>query len=236
MISIVIPTHNEETRIDEALEALLRLRGDFEVIVVDGESDDQTCRIVSARALESPEHVRLIYSQRGRAAQLNYGAQQARGSTLLFLHADARLPEQALLNLERELAEDGVVGGNFDLEFDGDGFWDKTFTLINRWRRRFGVYYGDSGIFVRRPVFESLQGYRPLAILEDYDFARRLERSGQTLLIRPPLKVSSRRWRVQGVWLTLWSWVIIQALYLLGVPPYWLARWYKPVRNNGEGN
>ena len=218
------------------LEGLLRLRGDFEVIVVDGESDDQTCPIVSARTRESPERVRLIHSQRSRAAQLNCGAQQARGSTLLFLHADACLPEQALLNLERELARDSAVGGNFDLEFDGDGFWDKTFTLMNRWRRRFGVYYGDSGIFVRRPVFESLQGYRRLAILEDYDFVRRLERSGRTLFIRPPLKVSSRRWRVQGVGRTLWSWVMIQALYLLGVPAHRLARWYKPVRDHGEGN
>ena len=177
-----------------------------------------------------PNRLRLIETERYRAIQLNRGAEKARGDTLLFLHADARLPEQSLLNLEGELSRDGIVGGNFDIEFDGRGFWDQVFSRVNRWRRRLGIYYGDSGIFVRRRVFDRLGGYRPMPILEDYEFARRLEASGRTALLRPPLAVSSRRWQVQGVGRTLWSWVVIQGLYLVGVSADRLARWYQPVR------
>lgn len=230
MISIIIPTHNEEGQIGDLLRNLFALPGDFEVIVVDGKSRDQTTRIVDAMRGQWPNRLRLIKTERHRAMQLNRGAQKARGDTLLFLHADARLPEKSLLNLEGELSRDGIVGGNFDIEFDGRGFWDQAFTRVNRWRRRLGIYYGDSGIFVRRRVFRRLGGYRPMPILEDYEFARRLEASGRTALLRPPLAVSSRRWQVQGVGRTLWSWVVIQGLYLVGVSADRLAGWYKPVR------
>ncbi len=230
MISIIIPTHNEEAQIGELLRNLFALPGVFEVIVVDGESRDGTSRIVDAMRGQWPNRLRLIETERYRAIQLNRGAEKARGDTLLFLHADARLPEQSLLNLEGELSRDGIVGGNFDIEFDGQGFWDQAFSRINRWRRRLGIYYGDSGIFVRRRVFDRLGGYRPMPILEDYEFARRLEASGRTALLRPPLAVSSRRWQVQGVGRTLWSWVVIQGLYLVGVSADRLAGWYKPVR------
>ena len=154
MISIIIPTYNEEAQIGGLLRNLFALPGDFEVIVVDGESRDGTSRIVDAMRGEWPNRLRLMEAERNRAIQLNRGAEKARGDTLLFLHADARLPEQSLLNLERELSRDGIVGGNFDLEFDGKGFWDRAFSSVNRWRRRLGFYYGDSGIFVRRRVFD----------------------------------------------------------------------------------
>ena len=250
-ISIIIPTYNEQSQIESMVRSLPAFDGSFEILIADGQSTDRTPQIVAKLQEEFPQHLRLVSCERGRAAQLNRGAAEARGETLLFLHADVRLPQAALRNLQTGLARDGVVGGNFDIEFgdiefgnlevdgpklDHTGFWDKIFSLINRRRRWFGIYYGDSGIFVRREVFDSLHGYRPMPILEDYDFARRLEKAGRTLFLQPPLRVSSRRWRVQGVAATLWSWVVIQGLYLLGVSPERLAGMYKPVRKRPAGN
>ena len=249
-VSIIIPTYNEQSQIESMVRSLPAFDGSFEILVADGESTDRTPQIVSNLQREFPQHLRLIRCERGRAVQLNRGAAEARGETLLFLHADVRLPKEALRILQGGLARDGVVGGNFDIEFGdmelgeiesgGAGFgradfWDKIFTLINRRRRWFGIYYGDSGIFVRRKVFDSLRGFCPMPIMEDYDFARRLEKAGHTLFLRPPLRVSSRRWRVQGVAATLWSWVVIQGLYLLGVSPERLAGMYKPVRKRSAG-
>ena len=45
--------------------------------------------------------------------------------------------------------------------------------------RFIGLYYGDSGIFVRRSVYEAVGGFRPIPLFEDLDFVRRLERLGQ---------------------------------------------------------
>jgi len=221
MISVIIPVYNEES----SLEALLRqlVAPEVEVLVADGSSTDNTVAVAG-------RYARVVRSERNRGRQLNRAAREARGDVLLFLHADVRLPARALTALERALADPQVVGGNFSLEFTGDGLPGRAFTLINDWRRRFGIFYGDSGIFVRRKVFDQLGGFRDWPLFEDYEFARRLVEAGKTVCLPERLQVSARRWQSGRLWRTMAAWFFLQVFYFLGVPPARLARWYPPVR------
>lgn len=236
MVSVIIPTFNEVTAIRDALEHLARARGDFEVIVADGESTDGTAEQVSQKARSFPRPLRLLRVPRPRAVQLNEAAKVARGGVLWFLHADVRMPPDAIETLTREVRADSALGGNFDLVFEGESGWNRFFTWANRARRRFGIYYGDSGIFVRREVFENLGGFKVIPIMEDYEFVRRLERHGKTLLLTPKLLVSDRRWSGRGVLKTLLSWVAVQSFYSLGISAQRLERWYPPVRAGHENS
>jgi rSAM/selenodomain-associated transferase 2 len=231
MVSIVIPTYNEATSILAVLDRLQQVRGDFEVLVADGSSTDRTRELVRETAADYPHPLRLVESVRNRAVQLNEAARQAGGDSFLFLHADILVPPETVEAVERSLRDPAVIGGNFQIVFEGDTFVESFFTWCYRVRRPFGIYYGDSGVFVRREVFERLGGFKPIPIMDDYEFVRRMERSGRTVCLRPPMLVSDRRWRVQGLFATLFSWVWIQTLYSLGVPASRLARWYGPVRN-----
>ncbi len=221
-VSVVIPTLNEAEGIRELVEELVRLGAD-EIVVSDGGSTDGTLERV-------PPPARLVQGRANRGEQMNAGARAASGDVLLFLHADARPAPGAIDAIRRAMSGDGAVGGNLSIRYEGGDPPARWFTRINRWRRRLGVFYGDSGIFCRRSVFESLGGYKPYPVLEDYDFARRLRKAGRLALLDTPILVSARRWRRGGLWRTLWSWFWIQALYLLGVPPHRLARLYRNVR------
>ena len=101
MISVVIPTYNEEKALPETLRALFRQPGDYEVIAVDGGSTDHTLAVLSEFDFERPSPSsphpsrRLLAARKGRASQMNAGALQARGQWLLFLHADTTLPPEA---------------------------------------------------------------------------------------------------------------------------------------------
>ncbi len=208
------------------LDHLAALPGSIEVVVADGASEDDTAR-VAVRHLLAP---RLVEARGGRARQLNAGAAASVGDVLVFVHADSRLPSDAHRSLVSACVDDRAVGGNFRLEFEGDDLFGRGLSAYYRFSRRFGVYYGDSSIFVRRDVFQRLGGLRELPIMDDYDLARRLERAGPTACLPGPAVTSSRRWRRAGIARTVASWVAIQLLYSVGVPAARLAPLYRRIR------
>lgn len=231
LISIVIPVLNEARGLAALLDHLLQLEGRFEVVIADGGSADGTPELASAH----PSAPRLVRTPPGRAHQMNAGAGQASGEALLFLHADTRLPPDAYRSLRRALADSAVVGGNFELRFEGA---DRFARLLGAWyalQRRLGVYYGDSAIWLRRATFQRLGGYRPLAIMEDYDLSRRLEGTGDTSCLPGPAVTSARRWKQLGLVRTIASWVLIRWLFVAGASPARLARLYPHVREARSG-
>jgi len=223
-VSIVVPVLDEERELPALLDHLAALDGDPEVIVADGGSSDATLEI----ARRHPLAPIVLAAPRGRAVQMNTGAERAGGELLVFLHADTRLPPDACRRLGR--VPRSVEGGNFALRFDGG---DRFAAVLGAWyavQRRLGVYYGDSVIWLRRSAFDELGGFRPLAIMEDHDLARRLGRHGRTLCLPGPAVTSGRRWRAMGVPRTILAWVAIRWLFVAGVPAERLAGLYRKAR------
>lgn len=227
MISVILLTLNEEDSLAATLDSICAAEGDCEIIVADGGSTDRT-RTIAAR------YGPVITTPPGRATQMNRGASVARGDVLLFLHADVIFPARGLAALENALRDPRMVGGNFDVVYEGCSFTSRFFTLVNRWRRPFGIFYGDSGIFVRRSVFDSLGGYRPLPLMEDYDFARRLIRSGPTVCLKESLTVSARRWEEFGLLPTTAAWFLLHLFYYLGIPSRGWLRLYPNIRRRAS--
>jgi rSAM/selenodomain-associated transferase 2 len=223
LVSIIIPTLNEATTMRDLAASLGRLRGEFEVIVCDGGSADATVKTARQCGL------RVIEAPRGRGPQMNAGAKLAEGETLLFLHADTRLPEDALGLVADALADDRVCGGNFSLTFGGDTREARLLTRLYPFLRLGGMLYGDSAIFARRGVFDRMGGYREYPIFEDCDLYRRMRRMGRFVRLNACATTSSRRFEGRFI-RTFALWSLMQALYWLGVHPNLLNRLYKPLR------
>jgi rSAM/selenodomain-associated transferase 2 len=218
-VSVVIPALNEAEHVLHTLLSIQQQPGEFEIIVADGGSSDDTVKLVQPYA-------RVICCGRGRAIQMNVGARQTTGEALLFLYADTTLPPQGLAHLCQALAE-GAVGGTFCLRFDLENFWLKLYTFFTRFRFRY-FHYGDQGIFVKRTVFEQLGGFKEIPLMEDIDLICRLHQLGRVALIKTPVTTSARRYLEQGVvrQQLLNTWLVL--LYMVGVSPQRLADWYWP--------
>ena len=223
-LAVIIPTLDEAERIRASLEALAPLRAKgHEVIVVDGGSSDST--IERARPLVD----QVLSSARGRAMQMNAGARAARAETLVFLHADTRLPALAdalIINALRVYA-----WGRFDVQIEGaHPLLGLVACAMNLRSRLTGIATGDQAIFVRREVFEHLGGYAEIDLCEDVDFVRRLRRTGRFVCLRSRVTTSARRWRRAGLVRTILRMWLIKTLFLAGVSPAWLKRRYADVR------
>jgi rSAM/selenodomain-associated transferase 2 len=223
-VSVIVPTLNEESGIRDALAAASAVNP-HEIIVVDGESADHT------RAVAAASGCRVLDAPRGRAVQMNAGAASATGDILLFLHADTKLPPDAIQQLTHAMADQRVVGGRFDVSLDGaEPIFRVIETLMNLRSRVTRIATGDQAIFVRRSVFQTLGGFAPLPLMEDVQFCARLKRRGRVACLRARVRTSARRWRRHGIWRTMVRMWWLRALYAAGVSPDRLARWYAPVR------
>jgi rSAM/selenodomain-associated transferase 2 len=222
-VSVIIPALNEESVLGDLLTCL-QLQAPHEVIVVDGGSQDRTIALAQAAGAQ------VLITDPGRAKQMNSGAAAATGDILLFLHADTLLEAGALDALRAAAQNPALLGGNFDTHFGGDDWVARSFNWIYRARLPFGIFYGDSGIWVGRDFFLRTGGYRPWPIMEDYELARRLHLAGPLRFLPQKIYVSPRRWKNGGLLHALTVWVLIQAGYTLGVNPHRLAWMYKHIR------
>jgi rSAM/selenodomain-associated transferase 2 len=220
MLSIIIPTLNEADQIVEALEAARAAVPGAEIIVADGGSSDATV------ALATP-YAQAVAARRGRARQMNAGAAVASGATLVFLHADTRLPANAGTLIEQTLQDPLLVGGGFAMGVREAGPLYHAMAVITTWRSRCRRRVtGDQALFVRTGVFRQLGGFADIPLMEDVEFGHRLREQGRFRVLNQAVLISTRRHQRHGVAqvaVTGWGY---QILYKFGFPPFALHRLY----------
>ncbi len=223
VITIVIPVINEENYIEETILSAQNLEK-VEIIVVDGGSRDKTIdRAVKAGA-------RVIHSPKGRAKQLNCGAREARAETLLFLHADTRLPADYAETVQRTLSNKKYIAGAFKLSFSSKKNGLNYIAKFANWRSQLlQIPYGDQGLFLERTLFKKMNGFAEIPIMEDLEFACRLRKKGKIKTTEQSVTTSARRWEKKGLITTTLINQLMVLGYLLRVPLSSLAEFYGSV-------
>jgi rSAM/selenodomain-associated transferase 2 len=229
-VSIVIPALNERVVLPPTLAELQPARREgHEVILVDGGSDDGTPEVAGGYV------DLLVVEDRGRARQMNAGARQAGGDTLLFLHADTLLPWDSLQGMLREFPASGRCWGRFDVRLSGRRRAFRMIeTMINLRVRWSAIATGDQAIFVRRGVFEEVGGYPEIAVMEDIALTRRLKRRSRPLCLRQRVTTSSRRWEERGVTRTILLMWWLRLAFVLGADPDHLAASYRESESGSD--
>ena len=228
-LSIVMPVLNEASIIEAALRALAPFRAQrVEIVVVDGGSRDGTVALAATGA------DRVIAGARGRAAQMNAGAAAARGDTLLFLHADTALPNDAPVQVAAALrradgrSERPAAWGRFDVRIAGRPRSLAVIAALMNLRSRWtGIATGDQAMFMTRAAFDAVGGFPDQPLMEDVEMSRRLRRLSAPACLRARVVTSGRRWEERGVWCTIVLMWRLRLFYSLGVAPERLARSYR---------
>jgi rSAM/selenodomain-associated transferase 2 len=221
--SIIIPVLNEEKNIGPIIDNILKVKGDYEIVFVDGGSNDNTVSIIA-------DKYKVISSERGRAKQMNQGVCESKGEVLLFLHSDSILPESALEDIEKVL-KSGYRVGCFKVKFDSNRLLMKCCGFMSNMRVRYRqIVFGDQGMFIYRDDFYKIGGFMDLPIMEDYQFsleAKKYYSIGQT---KSKIITSSRRFIKKGVIRTMWKMQRLQWMFRNGEDIKKIASMYRDVR------
>jgi rSAM/selenodomain-associated transferase 2 len=219
LISVIIPTLNEEGTLGPTLRRVQRQAEPFETLVVDGGSEDET------RALARSRGATVLQALKGRATQMNRGAEEATGSVFLFLHADTLLPPDGLSIIRNTIAAPNISSGIFRLQFDDPTPLLRFYAWCTRWPW-IRLCFGDRGQFVERSAFEAVGGFPEWPLFEDLELAARLHQHGGFRILDTAVTTSARRFRRHGPLrqqlrnLYLWS------HYMWGTDPERVAHLY----------
>ncbi len=220
-ISIIVPTLNEEEQIQSLLQHLITIAPEAEILVIDADSKDMTQAIAR-------KYARVFVSKCGRAVQMNHGAALAGSDILWFIHADCRPHAKSINAMLNALEDPQVVGGAFEWNLNAPGLYFRAVEFFSNRKNRFGkLLYGDMGIFVRKSVFDKMNGYSEIPLMEDMDFCKRLKQQGNVVILPYRINTSARRWYEEGILKNVTRNWILQILWSCGISSETLKKWYQ---------
>jgi rSAM/selenodomain-associated transferase 2 len=217
-ISVVVPVLNEMESLPARLAYFSELSAaGCEVIFVDGQSRDQSAAYIASQGFA------CVSACKGRASQMNLGAEQSMGDVIIFHHLDSTIPLSSL----PKLRQSNFRWGAFAIELDDPGLIYRWVGLgINFRTRLTGLATGDQSLFMQRDFFRELNGYAAIDLMEDVEFSRRARKRAKLFLIGQKARTSARRWRKNGPLRTILLMWYLQLLFRLGVSPTYIHRRY----------
>lgn len=226
VITVIIPTFNEALHIKQLADYLQHNSNDqVEVIVVDGGSTDDTIKLAkqtNATVLISPE--------KGRAAQMHYGALKANTDILYFVHADSLPPASFMTDIVTSI-QGGYNIGRYQTKFSSSSWLLK----LNAFFTRFDLFVcmgGDQSLFVTKDFYFNTGGFNTtLKIMEEYEFCERARKNGRYKILKGKILISARKYQNN-------SWLQVQKanykavqLYKKGASQETIASTYKQKLN-----
>ena len=224
-ISVIIPVYNEAKTIEAMKKQLYPYRSRCEILFVDGGSTDGTPEMIG------PDF-KLLRSEKGRANQMNLGAEESHGDILFFLHCDSELPPRPLEEIRRVMKDHSA--GCFGIAFHSGNFFMFTCRVISNHRiKDRKVMFGDQGIFIDRKLFLQAGKFPVIPVMEDYQFSLTLKEMGVRLgMAKKRIYTSDRRFPKGTIpkLKLMWKMNRLRKMYRDHVPIEKIDRLYRDVR------
>ena len=232
LLSVIIPVYNEQENLVKRLSFLCEQANKFSIEIIISNSPETTDE--SSSVCKNFSKVTYLRSEKkGRAAQMNFAAEKAKGDVLLFLHADVMLPEDFYTQIEKAIANNYTFGF-FAYQFDNDSAF---LNFNSKFTTKDGLFAGggDQCHFFTKEQFQELKCYNEeFCIMEDFEMMTRIRKQKIPFtIIQSKATVSARKYK-HNSWLKvnlINGYVFLK--YKFGVHPNNLRKTYKSLLREG---
>jgi len=178
LVSVIIPTYNEELSIKDCISTLLfQIYKPIELIIIDDGSTDSTISKV-----KSFSSIKILQqNHQGPGAARNFGAKNAKGEILVFVDADMTFDKDFIEKLTQPIREGKVIGTFSKEEFvaNKDNIWAKCWSINRGWpkdRMHPKDYPNEQPVFraILKKEFERVGGFDPIGYTDDWTLSRKL--------------------------------------------------------------
>ena len=223
-LSIIVPTLNAEKHLPTCIASLfsgLESALIRELIVADGKSSDTTREIADAAGGV------VVECTPNRSLQLTAGSDIAKGTWLLFLHADTSLSESWEEEVRSHIERSPHLAATFTLSYRSQAWQSKFLAFCANLRTRLlGLPYGDQGLLVSRQLFNEVGGYAELPLMEDVAIAKAIGKK-RLRVLKTKATTSAEKYQREGWWKRIIRNIWLISRYQLGASPEKLAKHYR---------
>jgi rSAM/selenodomain-associated transferase 2 len=236
LFTIIIPTLDEEKVINDCLKSIIVPRSySAEILVIDGGSVDKTINLAKNVVIGSK--IKVIESERaGLARQFDLGVKNSTGRYLIFLHADCRLPDNALVSIKDFYKKYGQrgVGGAFKMRVKGNRFFYRISSLGgNMYCNITKTFFGDRAMFISRYYYEMIGGFKDIPIMSDFEFSRRMKKAGIVKQLKGVVISDGRKFEKESFFRIIYLQVWVLLAFRRGVDPLHIKeKYYYSQKNN----
>lgn len=204
-VSIMIPAHNEETVISDTVDNIMQINySNFEIIVIDDRSTDNTANIIRNLELKYQDKVKALIREQdafpGKSAVLNDALKLAKGEAILVFDADATVEPDFLSKMVPclEPADVGAVqarkvirNGAYNLltKCQYNEYVLDTYLQVGRDAIKGAVELRGNGELIKRQALEDIDGWNNYTITDDLDMSTRLHIKGWDVRYCPSAEV-----------------------------------------------
>ena len=234
-LAVIIPIYNDDKMIENLLKKLSNFKGIDEIIISKAVDDFEKNEIYE-KTYQDIKYKLLIY-KKGRSIQMNTAVKYTDCEILWFIHSDSEFLDYTVDKKIKDLIEkENIECGGLKIKFNPNSITLSLIAYLSNLRAKlFKICFGDQSIFVTKKLFDEINGFRDIPIMEDLQFfidiKNHKNNSKYFKLLNNKIISSSRRFKQNGTLKTIFKMHKLKIMYFKGESPEKLNEIYNNMKD-----
>lgn len=234
-LAVIIPIYNDDKMIENLLKKLSNFE-EIDEIIISKAVDDFEKNEIYEKTYQDIKY-KLLISKKGRSIQMNTAVKYTDCEILWFIHSDSEFLDYTVDKKIKDLIEkENIECGGLKIKFNPNSITLSLIAYLSNLRAKlFKICFGDQSIFVTKKLFDEINGFRDIPIMEDLQFfidiKNHKNNSKYFKLLNNKIISSSRRFKQNGTLKTIFKMHKLKIMYFKGESPEKLNEIYNNMKD-----